>query len=76
MPIVFRKGDEELTHSYPLYARSAIPNRAQGFDAQRCDFICFMPDRFANGDPSNDNIPGMLEQTDRNEEFGRHWWGP
>ncbi|KPQ00660.1 MAG: glycosidase [Bacteroidetes bacterium HLUCCA01] len=71
VPIVFRKGDEELTHSYPLYARSAIPNRAQGFDASDVIYL-LMPDRFANGDPSNDNIPGMLEQTDRNEEFGRH----
>ena len=32
-----------------------------------------MPDRFSNGDPSNDIIPGMLEaKVDRNEPFARH----
>lgn len=32
-----------------------------------------MPDRFANGNPDNDIIPGMLEnKVDRNEQFGRH----
>ncbi|MBK7028274.1 MAG: cyclomaltodextrinase C-terminal domain-containing protein [Bacteroidales bacterium] len=31
-----------------------------------------MPDRFANGDPSNDNMTGMLEKADRNNPHGRH----
>ncbi len=32
-----------------------------------------MPDRFANGNSSNDIIPGMLEANiDRNEPFARH----
>lgn len=31
-----------------------------------------MPDRFANGNDSNDNIPGMLEKADRNALHGRH----
>lgn len=32
-----------------------------------------MPDRFANGNPDNDVISGMLEnKIDRNEQFGRH----
>lgn len=32
-----------------------------------------MPDRFANGDASNDIVPGMLEaKVDRNDPFARH----
>lgn len=31
-----------------------------------------MPDRFANGNPANDNPPGFLEQTNREKPKGRH----
>lgn len=38
------------------------------------DFIyLIMPDRFSNGDPSNDKIPGLKDQSlNRNEIFHRH----
>lgn len=35
-------------------------------------FYLIMPDRFANGNPDNDNMPGMLEKADRNNPHGRH----
>ncbi len=46
--------------------------RVQGVTAK--DFIYLMiPDRFANGDPSNDIIPGYRDQTsDRKNMFSRH----
>ncbi|MCD4665807.1 MAG: cyclomaltodextrinase C-terminal domain-containing protein, partial [Bacteroidales bacterium] len=31
-----------------------------------------MPDRFSNGEPANDNMPGMLEKADRSNPDGRH----
>jgi len=34
--------------------------------------LLIMPDRFANGDPKNDNTPGSLEKANRNDESGRH----
>lgn len=45
---------------------------AQGVTSS--DFIYFlMPDRFSNGDPSNDKIPGMLDQSlNRDSIFHRH----
>ena len=45
---------------------------AQGVDSR--DFIyLIMPDRFANGDPTNDRIAGMRDQTlNRQEVFHRH----
>ncbi len=35
-------------------------------------FYLIMPDRFANGNPDNDNMPGMLEKADRTNPHGRH----
>lgn len=45
---------------------------AQGLNAS--DFMyLIMPDRFSNGDPSNDRVPGMLDQTLRRDTvFNRH----
>ncbi|MBN1338451.1 MAG: cyclomaltodextrinase C-terminal domain-containing protein, partial [Bacteroidales bacterium] len=31
-----------------------------------------MPDRFSNGDPANDSIPGMMQGADRSNPDGRH----
>jgi glycosidase len=37
------------------------------------DAICLItPDRFANGDSSNDEVEGMLERADRSNDQGRH----
>jgi glycosidase len=46
--------------------------RIKGVDAR--DFIYLLiPDRFSNGDPTNDIIPGYREQAnDRNNKFTRH----
>jgi glycosidase len=31
-----------------------------------------MPDRFANGDESNDSVPQLTEKANRNDRNGRH----
>jgi len=54
-----------------------LKSRRKGSFAQgvtSSDFIyLLMPDRFSNGDPSNDRIPGMKDQSlNRNEIFDRH----
>jgi len=71
MPITFKRGRQVLTVDYPLLERSGSTTRAQGFDASDVIYL-IMPDRFANGNPENDSIHGMLEKADRNEPFGRH----
>jgi neopullulanase len=71
MKIHFNRGRHQHTVDYELKARSGSNTRAQGFDASDVIYL-IMPDRFANGDPSNDNIQGMLEQTDRSQDYGRH----
>ncbi len=66
--------NEWQSFNYELKARSKEngKTRAQGVSAR--DFIyLLMPDRFSNGDPSNDVIPGYRDQSsDRNNKFSRH----
>jgi len=67
--LVFTRGRQKLTHTYPLLAKPSGP--ARGFDASDVIYL-LMPDRFANGDPANDNIDSMLEKVDRSDLNGRH----
>ncbi len=56
---------------YQLRSRNADSRERKGFSNEDVIYL-IMPDRFANGDPSNDRIPGMLEGIDRNLPGGRH----
>jgi glycosidase len=69
IPLVFTGGKQKLTHNYPLLAHPSGP--VNGFDASDVIYL-LMPDRFANGDPGNDNVEGMLEQVSRTNPNGRH----
>ncbi|MBC8490298.1 MAG: glycoside hydrolase family 13 protein [Bacteroidetes bacterium] len=67
------KFNGEVVQSYPyeLKERKAGSASRKGFN--RSDVIyLLMPDRFANGDPSNDDMPGMLEKANRQNPDGRH----
>src|SRR5918993_2282774 len=65
---------KNMTLEYELKARRAGKSKtfAQGVTSR--DFIyLIMPDRFSNGDPSNDRVPGMRDQTlNRDTFFNRH----
>ncbi len=67
--LTFTRGKQRLTHSYPLLAKPAGP--AQGLNSSDVIYL-LMPDRFANGDTTNDNVAGMTEQPDRSNPGGRH----
>ncbi len=67
--LTFINGKKQLTHDYPLYERPAGP--ARGFNSSDVIYL-LMPDRFANGDTSNDNLEGMTEQLNRSNPGGRH----
>ncbi len=60
------------TINYALKARERAAGSYRGFGAS--DVICLVtPDRFANGDPSNDKLESMRErETDRTAGFARH----
>ena len=66
----FEKGSEELVHTYMLKERQGSENRHQGFYSDDVIYL-LMPDRFANGDPSNDEIEGMIEGVDMDEPYAR-----
>jgi neopullulanase len=69
--IRFNRGAYSYTHDFEILERSTESNRNQGFDSSDVIYL-LMPDRFANGDPSIDEIPGMLEGVDRNNPNARH----
>jgi len=58
-------------YPYPILQREANPTRHQGFSASDVIYL-MMPDRFANGDPKNDSIDGMLEAANRSIDRARH----
>jgi neopullulanase len=71
-PIKFLEGKKVTkTYTYELKARNTKPNIHQGFNNSDVVYL-LMPDRFANGKPDNDNMPGCPEQCDRKNPNGRH----
>ncbi|MBS1503700.1 MAG: glycoside hydrolase family 13 protein [Bacteroidetes bacterium] len=72
-PIKFTKaGEKTLTYQYALKKRDQSPNRAQGVTDKDLIYL-IMPDRFSNGNPNNDSIPGMREEgINRAKMFSRH----
>jgi glycosidase len=70
--IRFRKENKTVaSYTYELKERIAGSSQREGFKNSDVLYLV-MPDRFANGDPSNDEIKGMKEGLDRNEPYGRH----
>lgn len=67
-----KSGTAPLTYKYELWKRNTSANRAQGVTNKDLIYL-IMPDRFANGDPTNDSVPGMREmKVDRSEMYARH----
>jgi neopullulanase len=72
LPIRFsRDGKLVAERRYTLAARRAGSRERQGFD-QRDVIYLIVPDRFANGDPSNDHPPGTADKLDRAQHGARH----
>ncbi len=65
-------GQSEI--NFPLLPRRAGNGTAYAQGVRSSDFVYFlMPDRFSNGDPSNDRIPGLKDQSlNRDSIFLRH----
>lgn len=57
--------------SYELQSRIDGSSQRQGFSAKDVIYL-ITPDRFANGDPSNDTVESMLEVANREAQGGRH----
>ena len=71
-PIRFTGKDEPVTYTYELRLRDKSPRRIQGVSSKDLIYL-LMPDRFANGDTSNDVVSGMKETgINRDSMFYRH----
>ena len=77
--ITFNEEVADYIHFHKIFSFELKPRRkgngsfyAQGVTSK--DFIyLILPDRFSNGDPSNDKIPGMRDQSlNRDTVFNRH----
>ncbi len=70
--ILFKKGRKTvIDYHYLLQQRNNDKTLHRGFDNSDIIYL-LMPDRFTNGDTTNDNITGMLEKVNRNDPNGRH----
>ena len=71
--IVFKQEDgSELKQTYELKERQRSAEDYLGFDSSDVIFL-ITPDRFVNGDPSNDIIEGLKQTNiDRSEGYERH----
>ncbi|WP_077406981.1 glycoside hydrolase family 13 protein [Microbulbifer agarilyticus] len=71
LQIQLRKDDWQQALSYELKQRRAGSAERQGFDSSDTIYL-ITPDRFANGDPSNDNTADTKEEANRADPNGRH----
>jgi glycosidase len=70
--IVFKNGEEKKYHTYELKSRIKSPDVFVGFDSSDAIFL-LTPDRFSNGDPSNDIDTSLYEtHIDRSDDYARH----
>lgn len=69
--IVFGNGDKTIRHPYEISAREEGSASRGSFTTADLIYL-IVPDRFANGDPSNDSTPDTADKADRKSPNGRH----
>lgn len=70
--LVFSKdGKPAFKYPYEIAARESGSVQRKSYTAADMIYL-IMPDRFANGDPSNDSTSDTAEKSDRSKHFGRH----
>ncbi len=70
--LTFSTGKNKIIQEYELKERARKGDEHKGFDSSDALYL-LMPDRFANGNPNNDKIPGMAPyKVDRNDPNARH----
>ena len=69
--IVFSKDGQSFKYPYEIAAREEGSAERKSFTTADMIYL-IMPDRFANGDTSNDSTEDMADKYARHELFGRH----
>lgn len=69
----FKDGKNKIafTKNYSLKKRREGSAQRKSFDSSDMIYL-IMPDRFANGNPNNDNDKSLAEKADRTKDGGRH----
>jgi glycosidase len=69
--IVFSEGGYSFERTYELRGKSTDPAHTRGFSSADSIYLV-IPDRFANGDPDNDEFYFLDDKLDREDPYGRH----
>lgn len=69
VPIQLSNNNQSVVHQYELRERDGKPRA--GFSSADTIYL-ITPDRFANGDLTNDTIDELGDAHNRNDDFGRH----
>jgi glycosidase len=69
--LLFKNNSGEVHFLYELKERRKGSALRQGFTAADVIYL-LMPDRFSNGNPANDSIPGMGDEVNRKKPNARH----
>jgi glycosidase len=65
------KGKKQYQYTYRFLKREEGSSQRKGFSGKDVIYL-ICPDRFVNGDPSNDSKPDMPDKLNRNDPSGRH----
>ncbi|MDX1637566.1 MAG: glycoside hydrolase family 13 protein [Balneolaceae bacterium] len=72
VPITLEQSGKPVTsYNYELKKRDPGSAARQGFNASDVIYL-ITPDRFANGNPANDELPEYRDKRDREDDYGRH----
>jgi glycosidase len=69
--ITLKKNDIEANFNFPVFERQIETGRYQGFNSEDVLYL-IMPDRFADGDISNNKIIGMPDEYNLQNPIARH----
>jgi neopullulanase len=69
--IELKKGENKQILDFEIKEREPGSAKREGFKNSDVIYLV-VPDRFANGNPLNDSIPGMLDGYNRKNNKGRH----
>lgn len=71
LQFTFKNGKKSFTKDFEIKKRRENSALRKGFDASDVVYL-LMPDRFANGNESNDSSPNLQEKANRSLPGGRH----
>jgi neopullulanase len=70
--IIFSFPNNKSTkYTYQLLSRREDSSNRKGFDSRDVIYL-IMPDRFSNGDSTNDKVSGYHDKPNRKHQYGRH----